>query len=300
MKINVQIAGFLLIGTLLSSCNEQPKSKKSETTAVVQEQVQDYVIPESWVNNRVEKAKDKLEQSEAGKIVWAAMEAHGGLKNWYGNGALSFRFNYQPLDGSTQRDSYQVVDVWRNKAVHTSATDSTARFGWDGKTAWVQAKDSTAFAYDTKFWALTPLYLMGHPFILDGEGVNLELLPEATYKGKANDVVKVTFAAGTGDAPDDYYILQFDKESHLLTATRYIVSYPEYFKDGGHNPEKFMEVGELLDVSGVLLPKELKTHWTTKDGKQGEYITQIDISDIHFVKDIEKDFFAVPDNAEIK
>ena len=300
MKFNVQIAGFLLIGTLLSSCNEQPKSKKSETTAVVQEQAQDYVIPESWVNNRVEKAKDKLEQSEAGKIVWAAMEAHGGLKNWYGNGALSFRFNYQPLDGSTQRDSYQVVDVWRNKAVHTSATDSTARFGWDGKTAWVQAKDSTAFAYDTKFWALTPLYLMGHPFILDGEGVNLELLPEVTYKGKANDVVKVTFAAGTGDAPDDYYILQFDKESHLLTATRYIVSYPEYFKDGGHNPEKFMEVGELLDVSGVLLPKELKTHWTTKDGKQGEYITQIDISDIHFVKDIEKDFFAVPDNAEIK
>ncbi|WP_289039219.1 hypothetical protein [uncultured Zobellia sp.] len=300
MKINVQIAGFLLISTLLSSCNEQPKSKKSETTAVVQEQAQDYVIPESWVNNRVEKAKDKLEQSEAGKIVWAAMEAHGGLKNWYGNGALSFRFNYQPLDGSTQRDSYQVVDVWRNKAVHTSATDSTARFGWDGKTAWVQAKDSTAFAYDTKFWALTPLYLMGHPFILDGEGVNLELLPEATYKDKANDVVKVTFAAGTGDAPDDYYILQFDKESHLLTATRYIVSYPEYFKDGGHNPEKFMEVGELLDVSGVLLPKELKTHWTTKDGKQGEYITQIDISDIHFVKDIDKDFFAVPDNAEIK
>ena len=140
---------------------------------------------------------------------------------------------------------------------------------------------------------------MGHPFVLDGEGVHLELLPEVVYKNKVNDVVKVTFAAGTGDAPDDYYILQFDKETHLLTATRYIVSYPEYFKNGGHNPEKFMEVGELLNVSGVLLPKELKTHWTTNEGKQGEYITQIDITDMQFVKDIKDDFFAVPENATI-
>ncbi|CAM4074780.1 hypothetical protein [Zobellia nedashkovskayae] len=300
MKFNVQIIGFLMIGTLLSSCNEQPKDKKEGTAVATDEATEGYVIPEAWVNNRVEKAKSRLEKTDAGKIVWAGMEAHGGLKNWYGNGALAFRFNYQPLDGSTVRDSYEVVDAWRNKAVHTSVTDSTATFGWDGETAWVQAKDSTAFAYDTKFWALTPLYLMGHPFVLDGEGVNLELLPETTYKNKANDVVKVTFDAGTGDAPDDYYILQFDKESHLLTANRYIVSYPEYFKDGGHNPEKFMEVGELVDVSGVLLPKELRTHWSTKEGMQGEYVTQIDITDIHFLKDIDQDFFAVPENAKIK
>ncbi len=298
--MKVFIAGMLTTIIFMSSCKEQPKEEKVAPQEMSKEMVQDFTVPESWVNNRVSKAKDRLEKTDAGKIVWSAMEAHGGLKNWYGNGALSFRFNYQPLDGSTQRDSYQVVDVWRNKAVHTSVTDSTAKFGWDGETAWVKAKDSTAFAYDTKFWALTPLYLMGHPFIIDGEGVNLELLPETTYKDKANDVVKVTFAAGTGDAPDDYYILQFDKETHLLTATRYIVSYPEYFKDGGHNPEKFMEVGELVDVSGVLLPKELKTHWTTKDGEQGEYITQIDITDVQFVKDIDDDFFAVPENAKIK
>ncbi|MBU2947337.1 outer membrane lipoprotein-sorting protein [Zobellia uliginosa] len=295
------ISGLLMSSVILmSSCSEQPKAKKEVVDTTSQEATDSYVIPESWVNNRVAKAKSRLQANDAGKIVWEAMEAHGGLKNWYGNGALSFRFKYVPLDGSTVRDSYEVVDAWRNKAVHTSVTDSTATFGWDGETAWVKAKDSSAFAYDTKFWALTPLYLMGHPFILDGEGVELELLTEATYKDKANDVVKVTFAAGTGDAPDDYYILQFDKESHLLTATRYIVSYPEYFKEGGHNPEKFMEVGELIDVSGVLLPKELKTHWTTKEGKQGEYITQIDISDIHFVKDIDDDFFSPPENATIK
>ncbi|MDV7140875.1 hypothetical protein R3X28_18430 [Maribacter sp. TH_r10] len=297
--MKVMIIGMFTMVILLSSCKEQPKENKPEEQETHKVMVQDYSIPESWVKKRVSKAKERLGKSDAGKIVWAGMEAHGGLGKWFSNGALSFRFNYQPLEGKTQRDSYQVVDVWRNKAVHTSVTDSTAKYGWDGKTAWVKAKDSTAFAYDTKFWALTPLYLMGHPFVLDGEGVHLELLPEVVYKNKVNDVVKVTFAAGTGDAPDDYYILQFDKETHLLTATRYIVSYPEYFKNGGHNPEKFMEVGELLNVSGVLLPKELKTHWTTNEGKQGEYITQIDITDMQFVKDINDDFFAVPENATI-
>lgn len=254
-------------------------------------------IPEPWVEKRVASAKERLTSSKAGQIVWSAMEAHGGLKTWYSNGALAFRFNYQPLDGKIGRDSYQVLDVWRNRAKHNSVTDTTDQFGWTGEKAWLKAKDSTAFAYDTKFWALTPLYLMGHPFILDGEGVNLELLPQTEYKGKTNNVVKVTFDPGTGDAPDDYYILHFDAESHLITATRYIVSYPEYFKDGGHNPEKFMEVGELKNVAGVLLPTELKTHWT-KNGKPGEYITKIDITDLSFIESLPKGYFEMPEGAE--
>tara|TARA_R110001606_G_scaffold194682_1_gene342402 strand:- start:499 stop:657 length:159 start_codon:yes stop_codon:yes gene_type:complete len=52
--------------------------------------------------------------------------------------------------------------------------------------------------------------------MLDGEGVNLELLPQVNYKDISQDVVKVTFDSGTGDAPDDYYILYMDAKTHLL------------------------------------------------------------------------------------
>ncbi|WP_339708602.1 hypothetical protein [uncultured Kriegella sp.] len=289
----------LLIVAGISSCKDQPK----QTTEAVSEKnevvANSALVPEKWISSRVAKAKNRLQGSEAGSVIWNAMEAHGGLSKWFSNGALAFRFNYQPLDGKTARDSYQIVDVWRNRAVHTSVSDSTAKFGWNGKTAWVKAKDSTAFAYDTKFWALTPIYLFAHPFVLDGEGVNLELLPQAKYKEKTNDVVKVTFDAGTGDAPDDYYILHFDVDTHLITAIRYIVSYPEYFKDGGHNPEKFMEVGELVNIEGILLPTGLKTHWTVENGQPGDYITKIDVSDLHFIKTLENDFYDVPEGAKI-
>lgn len=288
---------FSILFLFILSCKETTKPTQESLVNEVTET--DIIsIPKSWVDGRVNKAKEKLGTSEAGEIVWNAMEAHGGLDRWYANGPLSFRFNYQPLDGKTARDSYQTVDTWSNRAVHTSATDSTAHFGWTGEQAWVKAKDSTSFEYDTKFWALTPLYFYGQPFVLNGEGVNLELLPEVTYKQQKQDVVKVTFDAGTGDAPDDYYILYFSKESHKLVAIRYIVSYPEYFKDGGHAPEKFIEVMGENTVNGILFPTSYKTYWLTKDKKPGEYITQIDVSNVSFENDLPKDFFDVPKDAK--
>ncbi len=281
------------------SCKQNPRS--IDGSAEIKDEVQEEkgLVPVSWVHKRVQKAKTKLEKTEAGRIVWNAMKAHGGLDTWYNNGALAFRFNYQPLDGSTPRDSYQTIDTWSNRAKHTSMTDSTAHFGWNGKTAWMQAKDSTAFAYDTKFWALTPIYFLGQPFILDGQGVNLELLPQKVYKEKNNDVVKVTFDSGTGDAPDDYYILYFDANSHQLSVIRYIVSYPGYFKKGQHLPEKFMDVGEFKTVEGIILPTFFKTHWLVENDMPGEYITKIEVSDIGFVQHLASNYFDAPNGAKI-
>ncbi|MDP5230412.1 MAG: outer membrane lipoprotein-sorting protein [Cellulophaga sp.] len=284
----------LLFFLLTISCKETPKDEKMVQTE--QENISEYHIPKNWIQNRVSKAEITLNATAAGKVVWNGMEAHGGLSKWYQNGYLKFRFDYQPLDGSTRRNTYQTIDTWSNKAKHTAYTDSTATFGWDGKEAWVNAKDSTAFKYDTKFWALTPLYLAAYPFILDGKGVQLQLLEEKEYKGKLQEVVKVTFDANVGDAPDDYYVLYFDKETHIISAIRYIVSYPEYFPDGGHSPEKIMEVVGHKETKGIVLPTGLKTHWLNEEDEMGEYITKIEISDVDFITELPEVFFSKPTN----
>ncbi|APQ18063.1 DUF6503 family protein [Maribacter hydrothermalis] len=297
MRLHYKVS-LLVIVTFFISCKETPKPDNDVSKEIAPET--DVIsIPDSWVTSRVAKAKERLNATEAGKIIWNAMEAHGGLAKWYANGPISFRFNYQPLDDKTTRDSYQTVDTWSNRAVHTSATDSTDKFGWTGEKAWVKANDSTAFAYDTKFWALTPLWFVGHPFILNGEGVNLELLDSEIYKEKEYHVVKVTFDAETGDAPDDYYILYVNKETNKLAVMRYIVSYPEYFKDGEHAPEKFTEfIGEQV-VDGITMPGGFKTYWTVKENQPGEYITKIDFTNVAFKTDLPKDFFDAPANAKI-
>lgn len=287
------IAAIIVMGFV--ACKETPKK------GIVKEEVVEkeaYKIPDSWIQKRVVKAKERLNTSDAGKILWNGMEAQGGLERWLSNGYFSFRFDYQPEDGSTRRNSYQTVDTWNNKARHNSMEDTTAIFGWDGKEAWVKAKDSTAFKYDTKFWALTPIYLFAHPFVLDGAGVNLELLEDKEYKGVLQDVIKVTFASGTGDAPDDYYKLYFDKTTHVMSAILYIVSYPGYFPNGGHSPEKIMEIVDWTTVDGINLPTSLKTHWS-KNGDLGEYITKIEISAISFSPSVPDNYFSKPEGAKV-
>ena len=297
MKIKLLLI-ILTIVLIYSSC----KDKKNKTLTLddsTKPKIALAKVPNSWVEKRVKKTKEKLNATEAGKIIWQAMQAHGGLEKWHKNGPISFRFNYQPIDGSTKRDTYQVIDTWRSHARHYQVGDSTAQYGWNGKNAWLMAKDSLTFTYNTRFWSLTPYFFSGLPFLLDGNGVNLELLPQKEFNKRLNDVIKVTFADGTGDAPDDYYVLYFDNETHKMSVIRYIVSYPGYFKKGGNSPEKLMELFGEQTIEGISFPQSYKTHWLTKDETAGEHITNITLSNIEFKQNLKASHFYIPEGAKI-
>ncbi|KPM32697.1 Hypothetical protein I595_1124 [Croceitalea dokdonensis DOKDO 023] len=282
----------------LTACNQ--KAQEKPAPSVSQTTPTDLaLVPNDWIAKRVSKSKHRLQGTAAGKIVWNAMKANGGLAKWYANGPLSFRFQYQPLDSSTPRDTYQIIDTWRSTARHYHAKDSSQQFGWEGKTAWQLAKDSTAFAYNTRFWALTPYFFIGQPFVLDGSGVQLKQLPNTVYQDRMQEVIRVTFDTGTGDAPDDYYVLYFDAETHKLAVIRYIVSYPGYFKNGGHSPEKLMELGAYHTVDGIALPTTYKTFWLSAEGEADEHITDITVSDIKFQPKAKKSIFGIPEKATV-
>ena len=269
---------------LLTACtiNEQQDVNLSKAKA-----------PDSWISERVAAAQKHLQKTEAGQLVWDAMEAHGGLANWYENGALSFQFNYQPLDGSTQRNTVQQVALWNNRTRHQQVGHPKREYGWDGEQAWITPGDTAHFAYNTRFWSLTPIYFLGQPFVFDGEGVQLERLPDQTFNGQSYNAVKVSFAAGTGDAPDDYYIAYFDPTTKRQEVIRYIVSYPGYFEKGKHLPEKFMTLHDFQTVDGITLPTAYRTHWTV-DNQPGEHITDIAVSQIKFMPDLPTAHFEAP------
>jgi len=290
----------LTFGILLTvtSCKNESKNESPATTAEIVNENR-ALKPDSWITERVSEAQERLNKTEAGKIVWQAMEAHGGLDKWFENGPLSFHFDYVPLDGSTRRNTYQTIDTWSNKARHQNVADRSQEFGWTGEKAWKKVKDSTAFPFDMRFWALTPYYFLGQPFILDGEGVQLEKLADKTHKNVSYDAIKVSFTEGTGDAPDDYYVLYFGKEDHKLAVIRYIVSYPQYFPDGGHLPEKLMELQGTTIIDGIELATGYHTHWLTEDEKAGEHITTITVSDIEFSPEVENSYFEMPEGAEV-
>lgn len=296
MKVLNWVTGVLIAGAVVGCGEGAVKHEETVKEEVIGNAAR---VPDSWIDKRVEQAKSRLQQTDAGKVVWNAMEVHGGLYRWYANGPVAFHFDYQPLNGSTRRNTYQVINTWNNTARHFAVNDSTAQFGWDGEHTWTNTTDTTIFPFDKKFWAITPYYFMAQPFVLDGEGVQLELLSDIEYKGENHDVVKVTFEDGTGDAPDDYYILYFNKASHKLKVIRYIVSYPEYFEGGGHSPEKFMELYGEQTIDGITLPERYQTHMLTDDQQPGEHVTDITLDSVSFMPDLTSDYFKMPENAEI-
>lgn len=296
---NTVIFALCAFLTFAMGCKQNKKEEVSETQTAEEATVDLARVPDGWITARVEKTKKRLNASEAGRVVWNAMEAHGGLENWYKNGPISFRFSYQPLDDGVPRDTYQTIDSWSSRARHFQVGDSTSQYGWDGQKAWAIAKDSTTFPYNTRFWSLTPYFFMAQPFVLDGQGVNLELLPQKNHQGKLQNVVKVTFDEGTGDAPDDYYVLYLDSETSELSVIRYIVSYPGYFEKGKHLPEKLMELSGKNVVDGIVFPTNYKTYWLTEEVTAGEHITNITLSDVAFDPELESVFFDVPEEATV-
>lgn len=299
MSLKRNLKNTLLFSTLLfslSNCTQEAPKEVSETK---EDNLTLAKKPTSWINERVEKAEARLNGTEAGKIVWQAMEAHGGLNKWFQNGPISFRFDYMPVSGGSAKKSIQQIDTWSNKAVHQSIEDKDDTFGWDGTNAWYKRNDTAEFGYDLRFWALTPYYFEGQPFIFDGQGVKLEKLTDKEIEGQAYNIVKVSFDAGTGDAPDDYYINYYDKNTHLLKAIKYIVSYPKFFKDGNHSPEKLMILTSYLEEGGIKLAKTFETYSTDENGDKGELKTKVEVSAVKFMPELENSYFETPSDAKL-
>lgn len=211
------------------------------------------------VATRVDEATARLEASAPGRDVLAAIDAHGGLRAWYANGPLAFRYTYARLDSlgrpdTTQAptDTRQLVDPWAARAVHTLAADSAVRFGWTGTEAWAMPT-AEAVPTDPRFWSLTPYYFVGMPFVLADPGVTLAAADPIAVEGQTLGQVYVTFAPGTGDAPDDYYYLLLDPATHRVAGVRYVVSYGPFNPDGGHTPETIMLYDGAQTVDGITL-----------------------------------------------
>ena len=285
MKSNVFVS-FILI--LLCACSAPQPSKETQD-------IDPKANPEKgWVMSRVRDAENRLNKTEAGKLVWKFMEFHGGLLKWWSQGPISFRFNYQPRNGTgTPRDTYETADYWRSLTRHQRSVNSEVEYGWDGEKAWVYP-DSASIPYNIRFWALTPYYFVGMPFVFADEGINIELEEDTDYEGVRYKTVRITFEQGMGDAPDDFYVLYIHPETYRLSAIRYVVSYPAYFPNGGHTQEKLMTYEGQQVVEGITLPEKHRTFMWEADGSVGDYVTDITLSEVKFSSDTLLKYFEAP------
>lgn len=239
----------------------------------------------------------RLEASPAGKIVLESTKRHGGLAAWFTGKALQFNYRYAPVGGQPARDSLQTVDLLSSRAYHDMVSPVKGQLAWDGKQAW-STFDPKAAA--PRFWALTPYYFVGMPFVLGDPGVNLTIVNEdpALAGLPPAHTVKVTYNAGTGDAPDDYYIAYIAKDDARLLAVRYVVSYKAFMKDGKkHKPEKILIYSDFKPAGPLTLAR---THSFFKyPGKKGDPASNATLSKVKYAAPFDEQRLVMPAGARI-
>lgn len=248
------------------------------------------------ITARVASAQERLQQSEGGQRVWDAIEAHGGLQQWFANGPLHFRYTYQ-REGRTPIDTYSTVDTWSSRVVQRVAQDTTVTFGWDGQQAWIYPAGGDV-PLNPRFWSLTPYYFVAIPFVFADPGVFHTDEGTFTYEDRTYDLVRITFGENVGDAPDDYYIVFIDQDTNRVGAIRYTVSYPGFYDAGQRSAENFMVYQEAQVIDGITFPTTYRsTPWN--DGSIGDFATEILLRDVAFRPALPDTFFHTRAGAEV-
>ena len=150
--------------------------------------------------------------------------------------------------------------------------------------------DSAKVRFDAYTWS----YFFLFPYKMNDEGtvwINYEnkMLNEKEYQ-----VEKLTFESGTGDAPDDWYVCYADKETNLLHAASYIVTYSKDVKTAEEDPHAIV-YSNYQDFEGVPLARDWEFYGWKESIGLTEKLGDATLSNFRFLTKDEVDF-SVPES----
>jgi hypothetical protein len=132
----------------------------------------------------------------------------------------------------------------------------------------------------------TPFYFFGMPFVFADPGAMAESLGKKNFQGQDYDAFKITFKKGTGDTPDDYYLIYIDPASHQLKLAAYVVTFPAMRKGRPIDQLKPHAIlfKEWQKADGLLVPKTAPFYKWTGENIEGDPLGTLEFSNVHFSK----------------
>jgi len=218
--------------------------------------------------------------------------AHGDEK-WKDVEAIECTIKVE-YGGHTVIDGRMLYEPHRGRVRIDMNDDDETTLIFDGDTAWISPADSKF--NKPRFHLLTWSYFLAAPFKLRDPGVNLSEHNLRMVTDKLCPSMKVTFEPGTGDSPDDWYIVYAHPQNNRLHALAYIVTYDRSVEQAEAEPHVLL-YERYRQVDGVWLSTlwEIR-HWSETRGAYGETLGRIAVENIRFVPQ-DKDAFDRPDNA---
>jgi len=168
----------------------------------------------------------------------------------------------------------------------------TAILFFDGQRAWISP--ASAEVPQARFHLLTWPYFLAAPFKLRDSGSRLDTTGLRPLDGRQCETALLTFDAGVGDSPDDWYVVYEDPETGLMAAMAYIVTYGGVTAQKAEGEPHAIVYHDYTAIDGVMLSQRWTFHhWSAQTGPHGDPIGEATLRNLRFVEPGER-AFAVP------
>ena len=155
--------------------------------------------------------------------------------------------------------------------------------------------DNKGVRFDAFTWSYFALF----PFKLGDDGTQWSNAQSRDWNKSSYDTKNLSFKAGSGDTPDDWYVVYKNKDNNQLRAASYIVTFGKTVEKAESDPH-VISYDDYVRVDDVLFAKDWKFWgWSEKDGFGKDQIGAAQLSNIAFVTTDENTFKVLNDFVEI-
>jgi len=183
-----------------------------------------------------------------------------------------------------------------SSAIRVDKKDGASTVLKDGKI--FTTADSTRWNSE-KFGIYTYQYFFMAPFKFSDTGTIWSRLSDMEIEGQITNRAMLTFESGTGDAPDDWYIVHSDPKTHIVNYIGYIVTGGGTSVQEAEKNAHAIKYSDYISVDGVPFANKWEFFDYSKEGGLGDKIGVGIIKNVE-IKDELEDFEIINNGTYIK
>ena len=150
-----------------------------------------------------------------------------------------------------------------------------------------------------KFGVYTYQYFFMSPFKFSDKGTIWTRLPDMEIDSQNTNRAMLTFESGTGDAPNDWYIVHSDPETNRVKYIGYIVTGGGTSVEEAEKNAHAIKYSDYKIVDGIPFAKKWEFFDYSKDGGLGEKIGEGIIKNVEMM-DVVDQFEIINDGTYVK
>lgn len=263
---------IFVLFSFFQACSPPPAQENSDTPATPE-----YQLPEA-----------------PNALVGSLNEAHK-VATFYQNDVVAF--DLELSFGGKERFNGTIYSKTNSSKIKMQRKSDKGEVVFDGEEVYI-IPDTTDWQ-GARFAVFTWQYFFMAPYKLNDPGTNWELTGEKPISSRPYNTGKLTFSEGTGDAPDDWYLIYQNTDTKRLDGMAYIVTY------GGRDATKAEESAHAIyydnwqDLrNGIPVATDWDFYnWNAEEGFNGDAIGNARVSNVRFFAE-EGDIFKVSESSK--